>query len=895
MSDIDTTAWREISPYLDEALDLGPEAREQWLAALEARSPHIAHRVRELLNEHDQLEEQRFLTGDPSALLRDISLAGKTVGAYTLDSILGHGGMGTVWLAHRSDGRFEGRVAIKLLNAALVGQPAEQRFIREGSLLARLQHPHIAHLIDAGIAPAGQPYLVLEYVEGSRIDRYCEERGLGVESRVRLFLSVLDAVNYAHSSLIIHRDLKPSNILVTDSGVVKLLDFGVAALLAPSAEAHAPSELTRESDPGLTPEYAAPEQLLEQRITTSTDVYALGLVLFVLLAGRHPAEPEGKSRAELMRITLEHEAPRPSVHAPDAQRGRVLRGDLDNIIAKALKKDPNERYATADAFAEDLRRFLAHQPVSAHADSFSYRAGKFIRRHRGSVATGALTALALVLTAGFALYQMHDARLQRDEAREQTRRAEGFNDVITSLLSQVGPGGRALTAEELLDRVTAEVKVRYAEDQATLVGQLIRISGRYYDLRKTDKEYAALLDAEAAARKAGEPLLLLEVQCNTVETELALDNLPRARERMAEAKRIIASGVDVEPGLHADCLRAEAQLSARDHNMTAALDQLKRGVQVLEQGGQTSGNRYTGLLSMLGGFHTRAGRYVDAHRYLMQLIEVQQQNRREDDMAGVIGKAVLAEAVFDLGQLARARALAEEALSEFDASTPADMMNVSASRRYSRILSRAGEHERAQALARGCVVASDRSSVGRLVISSRLNLAEVLWRAGQPEEAQRALDEATELLRKGAAPDDDLEILRARLQPAVDMSRNRLDVAQQELAAELARQGFPASQASPFLPPLLVIQARLDRQLSRQEDALRSARDAEAGFRMLTNAPERSIDVGEALLVLAQVQADGGDRATALQTAAHAERVLTAAAGAEHELTTEAARLRASL
>src|SRR5690242_18226818 len=200
----DEIAWREISPYLDEALDLDTEARRAWLLALEGRAPALARRVKELLIERDLVEEQRFLTGDPGVLLRGLSLAGQRVGAYTLDSILGHGGMGTVWLAHRSDGRFEGRVAIKLLNAALVGQPAEQRFIREGSLLARLQHPHIAHLIDAGITPGGQPYLVLEYVEGSRIDQFCEQRGLGIEARVRLFLEVLDAVIHAHRSLIVH-------------------------------------------------------------------------------------------------------------------------------------------------------------------------------------------------------------------------------------------------------------------------------------------------------------------------------------------------------------------------------------------------------------------------------------------------------------------------------------------------------------------------------------------------------------------------------------------------------------------------------------------------------------------------------------------------------------------
>ena len=354
----DVAGWREISPYLDEALKRDENSRADWLRQLERTQAGIAARVRELLSEHAQLTAKQFMSSEPAGLLHSSSLAGLQLGAYTLTTALGSGGTGSVWLARRSDGRFEGQAAVKLLNAALIGRPGEQRFVREGNLLAKLVHPNIAHLIDAGVAPGGLPYLVLEYVEGERIDRWCEQRALNIENRVRLFLDVLAALEHAHSHLIVHRDLKPSNILVTRDGVVKLLDFGVAALLATRDEDGAP-DLTREAAAGLTPEYAAPEQLLGLAVTTATDVYALGLVLFVLLAGRHPAAPEGKSTAELIRVTLETETPPASCVAPDVQRGRVLRGDLDNIIAKALKKAPAERYLTVGAFAQDLRRFLA--------------------------------------------------------------------------------------------------------------------------------------------------------------------------------------------------------------------------------------------------------------------------------------------------------------------------------------------------------------------------------------------------------------------------------------------------------------------------------------------------------------------------------------------------------
>src|SRR5687767_3482990 len=258
----DQKRWHEISARLDEALDLDEPARTEWLKQLEAREPAIAQAVRALIAEQEGLAKQPLLgEGRTAAGLSRGGLSGQQLGAYTLDSVLGHGGMGTVWLAHRSDGRYEGRVAVKLLNAALMGQPTEQRFVREGSVLAKLRHPNIAHLIDAGVAPSGQPYLVLEYVKGEHIDRYAKQHDLSVDARVRLFLDVLAAVAHAHTHLIVHRDIKPSNILVTSDGVVKLLDFGIATLLGPGD-----AGLTREVDPGLTPEYAAPEQLLKQPV-----------------------------------------------------------------------------------------------------------------------------------------------------------------------------------------------------------------------------------------------------------------------------------------------------------------------------------------------------------------------------------------------------------------------------------------------------------------------------------------------------------------------------------------------------------------------------------------------------------------------------------------------------
>ena len=291
------------------------------------------------------------------------SLEGQVVGAYRLISLIGQGGMGSVWLAERCDGRFEGRVAVKLLNVALMGRAGEERFRREGTFLAKVTHPHIARLIDAGVSAASQPYLVLEHVDGQPIDRYCDEQALGIEARIRLFLDVLEAVAHAHANLIVHRDLKPANVLVSVDGQVKLLDFGIAKLLSgdaqwggsPVVEA---SALTREAGAPLTPAYAAPEQLAQGQITTATDVYALGVLLYVLLSGQHPVGAAIQSPVTLMRAIVDVEPRRMSdvvvsrTETPEALAGhaarcgttlgrlrRVLRGDLDTIVAKALKKN----------------------------------------------------------------------------------------------------------------------------------------------------------------------------------------------------------------------------------------------------------------------------------------------------------------------------------------------------------------------------------------------------------------------------------------------------------------------------------------------------------------------------------------------------------------------------
>jgi serine/threonine-protein kinase len=482
-------------------------------------------------------------------------LDGLSIGAYTLRSLIGQGGMGSVWLAERNDGRFQGVAAVKLLNASLVGRDGEARFRREGEILARLQHRHIAHLIDAGVSPSGQPYLVLEHVDGEHIDRYCDARCSTVDARVRLFLDVLDAVAHAHAHLIVHRDLKPSNVLVGRNGEVKLLDFGVAKLLEPERGAGEAIALTREGESALTPEFAAPEQLTSGPITTATDVYALGVLLYLLLAGRHPAGASIGSAADLVQAIV-HTEPRQISDAiadvPDTAIKRatspkklrsLLHGDLDNIVAKALKKQASERYPSVEALADDLRRYLTHRVVSARADSLAYRAAKFCRRNRTAVALSMLAIVALaggllgtLSQAGRANQEARDAVEQRDFALRQLSRAEAINDLNTFLLSDAAALGQPFTVGDLLGRAERMVERQTDDPEESRVELLVSIGRQYQVTEEMDKAVRVLTRAYEGSRAVSEPATRAEAGCALASALALSGDWERAEKLLAEAE-----------------------------------------------------------------------------------------------------------------------------------------------------------------------------------------------------------------------------------------------------------------------------------------------------------------------------------------------------------------------
>ena len=449
--------WQKLKPLFHAALDLGPAQREAFLAGA-CEDEEQRRQVEALLASHDETGD--FLVAPAlvgaadlpfDAPARDASEEGREgqrIGAYEIVREIGHGGMGSVFLAVRADDQYRKQVAIKLIRRGMDTDLILRRFMMERQILANLEHPNIARLLEGGSTATGLPYFVMEYVEGRPLTEYCEARRFTNAERLHLFRQVCDALQYAHQNLVVHRDIKPSNILVTPEGVPKLLDFGIAKLLSPGwAEA---SEATASMVRLMTPEYASPEQLRGLPITTGSDVYSLGVVLYELLSGRHPYRLVSRQPGEVAEVVLREEPEKPSSAAsrekaadeeatdevkgttgelpdkafqPTTRNPKSLRGDLDNIVLKALRKEPQRRYASVQEFSEDIRRHLEGLPVTASPDTIGYRAKKFVRRHRAGALAAAVVVITLLTATVITAWQARVARAERAKAEQR------FNDV----------------------------------------------------------------------------------------------------------------------------------------------------------------------------------------------------------------------------------------------------------------------------------------------------------------------------------------------------------------------------------------------------------------------------------------------------------------------------------
>ncbi|MGH8082069.1 MAG: protein kinase domain-containing protein [Lysobacter sp.] len=480
---MDAERWQRLSPLLDALLELDPGPRAERLRELRADDPSLADDLAGLIaleDGHEDFLAEPLVTPQASGMR-----PGVEVGSYRLESLLGEGGMGQVWLASRADGLYQRRVALKLLRPGLADTNLRTRFTRERQILARLAHPHIARLLDAGVTRDGLPYLALEYVEGEPITDYCRNQRTTLDKRLRMFQQICDAVSHAHANLIVHRDLKPSNIMVTPGGDVRLLDFGIAKLLD-SGDAPVPDQ-TRTGARAFTLHYAAPEQVRGEPVTTMTDVYSLGVVLYELLTDSKPYKLKRQTDAEWEEAILAADPLRPSqavlryADASDAdldplslrRLARQLSGDLDNIVLKTLAKRPEQRYPSVEALALDLQRFESGRPVLARAQSLRYRFNKYVIRHHWALATAALVAIVLSAALGIVAWQAR-------EAVGEAARAQAMQDFMVGLFESARgtPEGDALDLRGLLDASVARGNrelARQPRARAELFGVIARL------------------------------------------------------------------------------------------------------------------------------------------------------------------------------------------------------------------------------------------------------------------------------------------------------------------------------------------------------------------------------------------------------------------------------------
>ncbi|HEX4956509.1 MAG TPA: tetratricopeptide repeat protein [Thermoanaerobaculia bacterium] len=646
-------SWERL---FDDLVDLSPADQQARLAELEAKEPALARRLRVLLAA-DSLPDS-FLEQPIADITTSIGLGrpatgrdshlppGTLVGAWRLGARIGHGGMGEVYLAERADGAFEQRVALKLIKRGMDTDEIVRRFLTERQILARLDHPGIARLLDGGSTSDGRPYFVMEHVEGEPLLAWCARQGLSLAERVRLMVRVAQAVDSAHRRLVVHRDLKPSNLLLTADGQVKLLDFGIAKLLGEEAGTLA----TRIEARALTPAYAAPEQILGEAVTTATDVYALGVMLYQLVAGRLPFRRSHRALPLLMSEIDEQAAQRAStvvrrlkpeeareVGIADPPRfARLLEGDLDTILARALQRDPARRYRSAVAFAEDLERYLDGRPIQARPDSMAYRLRKWIGRHRFAAVAALLVVAALAIGVGVAWWQFGVARDQARRADQQAaraekeaRRAERVKAFLISIFQQSDPyqnRGGTVTARQVLEegarRVESELEAepevqaelfaaistieanlglvepalehagkavalseRLAGSEGLQLGRSLGALGLAHQTagRRQEAEAAFTRSLEALERSLGpDHLEVAEVKSNLIEamkTDANRDRLLTLQREVYESYRKVAGEEDPRTALHLQNLAVALEEAGR---YPEAKDAYRRAVTALE-------------------------------------------------------------------------------------------------------------------------------------------------------------------------------------------------------------------------------------------------------------------------------------------------------------------------
>jgi eukaryotic-like serine/threonine-protein kinase len=873
MPAMDRERWKLIEPLLDHALDLPAAERDQWLTELSISSPEMALELTSLLSGDAEADNTGFMA-EPVAL----TLEGLELGAYTLVEPIGHGGMGTVWLARRTDGRFEGHAAVKLLNLARLSPSGQGRFRREGSVLARLTHPGIARLLDAGVSPSGQPYLVLEYIDGQPIDVFAREHSLGVDARIRLVLEVIAAVGHAHANLIVHRDLKPSNILVTRGGAVKLLDFGIAKLLD-DGDSGRHTALTAEGSRAFTPDYAAPEQVRDGAITTATDVYALGVLLYLLVAGKHPTAEGCTSPVDEMRALF------------DVEPARLGMGDLDNVLAKALRKDPRERYQTVAALGQDLERLLRHEPVTARRDSIVYRARMFVWRHRATVATAAALFAVLVAATAFSVAKMREAQRERDAAFVATRRANAQAEFQSVLMSQVGD--KPITMKEILDRGRTAVEREYATQPRLLTPILLQLADQYGSLNDIAIRGELIARAESLATSVADSASLLEARCDQMDNLRAQGKYDVAHTLLHRLEPMFERA---DPRAVSLCLYEAAQLNVEAGPHERSGPEIGRALAIRDSLGLTNDLVYVGMLSTSADALYTEGRHREALDAMRRGIAIADQTGRGETLTQATLRHDLGDMLRGMGQTAQAEVVLHDALVQVARSDPSGRIPEQPLIHYAHAALFQGDADSAAKyfalLADQAVHDHNSYWHGRALFG--LALAQL--QLGKLADAQRSAATLKTIEEHLAIRSVDDQITDSRIIDArLAMARHDAAAARTDVEDVLRDQGYFDGKRRRVFHAALVLAAEAALSLHEPTAALRYARDARDVSALDSATVPRDAFVGEAQVVEARALLATGDTVSARQALDSAVTELRAGAGNAEARSVEAARLLAAL
>jgi tetratricopeptide (TPR) repeat protein len=858
---MDPEQWRRARAWFEQGEG---EADAVWEARLRAqeREPAVIEMALALRRAEDRLPvDDAGLPAVAPALLHSFAQAqsraqaerrvGSDIGGWRLQRLLGQGGMGTVWLAEREADGFIQRAALKLMHEGLVGADWQRRFRTERRILAALDHPGIARLVDGGATREGEPYFALEYVEGEPLGAWCDARASTLGDRIERFLAVCDAVGHAHARLVVHRDLKPGNLLVTQDGRVKLLDFGISKLLDADGDA---ADATAMHARLFTPAYAAPEQRRGEAASTTADVYSLGVLLYELLCGLSPTlDDSGSMRgteAEPLpasqRFAL---APRPQREAIARARGtepalleRALRGDLDAIVAQALRPRAADRYASVDALAADLRAWRTHRPVAARRGSRRYRAARFFRRHGLATAFAALALAALVAGAGLALWQAREARLQRDAATAQARTAEAALAFLTGVFEQADPAtalGASLSARELLDRGARQVRSEL-DEHAEVRAPLLRSLGRaYLGLDLTEQALPLLREALRLQRGGGDAEAIARARADLA---LAQAKAGEPALELAELRDILVADRDaLQPRFEGELRarlatalfnRSEYAEAEREFDLALALQRAHGGAD------PATLMAYAALLSA-------TERHAQGAALVAQgLAEARERlPPRHPALAALM--ATHARNLGTEGRFAEALSLYRETLAiKREVFGDAHDSTLTTLNGYGAMLDRSGDPAAAE-LVLDQTLRARRELLGDrhpAVAASMHNLARVRLRLGRPEQAAPLALEAMRIARTHYG-DDDLAVALA----AATLAQARLELGEPRVAADLLQEAIRIQRAlagedATRLAPLLAQRSWSLQQAGTPEPDCASARRARELDLATGDAPDAHVE-----------------------------------------------------